>query len=673
MDVEPPGDSILHAVEASLGTPIDDGTVTTSIEVERIGGIERAELSVLPGITILAGENATNRTSLLRAINGVLGGTMASLRSDAGRGEARLVFHNGTHSVSFDRRFERVAPAEATQDDARHVGNPMSEDPETVDSFVSILETNPARRVIDRGGNGLRDVLLGPVDTEAIERQIVSTRRRRDELTERIEEIDGRLADEHVLRERHGAVKARQSEVNADIATLEDQIDQLDATKTTGPETQRLLEDLDNHRTRLRTLNDDVELKQSELDALTAEAEAIEERRAEIKAAHDIDTAENACSIDDRIDELRRKRRTIDDRQNGAKAIVEELVQLISLTERLLDDSAFATVHVADDIDHNAGTSLTCWTCGSETRSAAVEKRLNDLRDRLNEQRTILRELENEYQAIDDELATLDSIRETYQEQSARLELIQEEQQTLVDDLEELRHERSAEQARVAELEADVASVTEAHESTLVESKSRLSDLRHERGRLDEQRASISTELDELEALAEERSTLVEKRSTTRSELENLRKRISTIERQTIERFNETMAAVVSQLNYQNIGRVWITRLEERTQTRFELQIAREENGTTWADTIDHLSESERTVVGIVVAITGYIVHKVGESVPFLLLDSVEAIDADRLVSLTELLLDHTTFLLVALLPEDAAAFADDYVVLTPEQWQAIG
>lgn len=76
---------------------------------------------------------------------------------------------------------------------------------------------------------------------------------------------------------------------------------------------------------------------------------------------------------------------------------------------------------------------------------------------------------------------------------------------------------------------------------------------------------------------------------------------------------------------------------------------------------MDHLSESERELVGLVFALAGYLVHKVYEQVPFMLLDSVEAFDSERLSTLIDYLADYADYLVVALLPGDAAVLDDDY------------
>jgi hypothetical protein len=92
------------------------------------------------------------------------------------------------------------------------------------------------------------------------------------------------------------------------------------------------------------------------------------------------------------------------------------------------------------------------------------------------------------------------------------------------------------------------------------------------------------------------------------------------------------------------------------------LQVVRTaDSGATYEDTIDHLSESEREVTGLTFALAGYLVHELYETVPFMLLDSIEAIDPERIAHLIDYFGGHADYLVVALLEDDAAALNDDY------------
>lgn len=60
-------------------------------------------------------------------------------------------------------------------------------------------------------------------------------------------------------------------------------------------------------------------------------------------------------------------------------------------------------------------------------------------------------------------------------------------------------------------------------------------------------------------------------------------------------------------------------------------------------------------------ALAGYLVHDVCEDVPFMLLDSIEAIDSDQITLLVDYLSDYTEYLIVVLLEEDAAALDEAF------------
>ncbi|ERJ04900.1 Smc-like protein Sph2 [Halorhabdus tiamatea SARL4B] len=130
------------------------------------------------------------------------------------------------------------------------------------------------------------------------------------------------------------------------------------------------------------------------------------------------------------------------------------------------------------------------------------------------------------------------------------------------------------------------------------------------------------------------------------------------------------METVLGVLEYDNLDRIWIERAQREVKegrqkairTFFELHVVRSTpSGTTYEDTVDHLSESEREVTGLVFALAGYLVHEVYETVPFMLLDSLEAIDSARIADLVEYFGEFADYLVVALLEEDADAVEGDH------------
>jgi hypothetical protein len=66
-----------------------------------------------------------------------------------------------------------------------------------------------------------------------------------------------------------------------------------------------------------------------------------------------------------------------------------------------------------------------------------------------------------------------------------------------------------------------------------------------------------------------------------------------------------------------------------------------------------------------VFALAGYLAHDLYKSMPVMLLDSLETIDSDRIAALVDYFGDYADYVVVALLPEDAAALNDEHERIT--------
>ena len=62
---------------------VEQTNIEATLDVLSIGGIDETSIVFEPGVTILAGRNATNRTSLLRGIMAALGSDDVSVKADA--------------------------------------------------------------------------------------------------------------------------------------------------------------------------------------------------------------------------------------------------------------------------------------------------------------------------------------------------------------------------------------------------------------------------------------------------------------------------------------------------------------------------------------------------------------------------------------------------------------
>jgi hypothetical protein len=164
-----------------------------------------------------------------------------------------------------------------------------------------------------------------------------------------------------------------------------------------------------------------------------------------------------------------------------------------------------------------------------------------------------------------------------------------------------------------------------------------------------EKEATIAEE----EALRKEKADLTEEISTRRN-------RVVTLEERVCDVASEQMERLVNQLNYDCIEGIRIDRKPTDAPmelSRFKLVVVRREDGVVMEERDPPDTLRVRTIlVGLVVALAGYITHDVAETVPFLLPDSIEQFDAERIDRLLDYVQDvvDVSYVVAALHPEDA-------------------
>ncbi|WP_394324905.1 hypothetical protein [Halococcus salifodinae] len=182
-------------------------------------------------------------------------------------------------------------------------------------------------------------------------------------------------------------------------------------------------------------------------------------------------------------------------------------------------------------------------------------------------------------------------------------------------------------------------------QSELLDRHKEANQLEFELGRLETDLEDVREEITSVEEDLAERDRLTERREELQTELADLRTRIEQLESEAVEEFNDHMETILGVLDYANIERIWIERTEQTVREGrrkvergvFDLHVIRStDEGTTYEDSIGHLSESEREVTGLVFALAGYLVHDLHESLPFIVIDSLEALDSDRIAALVE-------------------------------------
>jgi septal ring factor EnvC (AmiA/AmiB activator) len=633
---------------------------TASLEVRNVGGIDETAVEFDPGITILTGRNATNRTSLLRSIMAVMGSDDASLKADADEGRVELTVDDEHYVRTFTRSNGTVTTG----------GESFLDDPELADLFAFLLESNEARRSVATG-NDLRELIMRPVDTDAIRAEIRELEREKSRIDDELDDLADLKGDLPDLERKRSRLQDDIEEKRAELAAKEEDIETVDAdldeTREEKRELESRLDDLREKRASLERVRSDIDLQQDSIESLTAERRELEAELDDLPGAPMGEHAE----LDDEISRLRERMETLERE-------VSDLQDVIQFNEEQLDETGSVAAHLDDEdgsvTDALVDETVVCWTCGSSVETERITSTLDQLRDVRQEKLDTIRTLESELSELKEE-------RQTYREQQQRKESIDRKLDDIeaeIEDretqLESLREEREALNDDIESLEAEIETLESDDFGDILDLHKEANQLEFELGRLESDLDDVTDRIATIEDRLTEEEQLRSQREELNAELQDLRTRIDRIEKNAVEQFNEHMAAVLDILGYDNLERIWIERVERTVRegrknvekTLFELHIVRStESGATFEDTIDHLSESEREVTGLVFALAGYLVHDVYETVPFMLLDSLEAIDSERIADLIEYVADYAEFLVVALLPEDAQALDDGYARVT--------
>ena len=644
-------------------------TQRPSLSVRNVGGIDETEVDFSDGVTVLSGRNATNRTSLLQALMAALGSQNVSLKGDAEQGHVELSFEGETYTRTLVR----------TDGGFRLKGDPYLDSgaAELADLFAFLLESNEARRAVAQERD-LYELITRPIDTDALQTEIEELERKKGRIDDELEELDSlerRLPELERERPRlTSEIRDKRDELTSKEAEIEAADVDADETRENRSELDDKLDELQEVRSRREELRFDVEAEEKSLDALRDE-------RAELKAdLEDIDEPPEAelGGVEDEIRRLRKRLRSVE-------STLSELQTVIQFNEEMLDGTSSDVAAALSDCSEGSDEPVTdrllddtdsvvCWTCGTEVETDRIEATLDRLRDLRQEKRSTRNSLGEEIEELEDTKQEYETRRQKRERLERKLSDAKAEIESREATVSELRQSRDDLQDEIDELERVVEELETEEHGELLELHKEANQLEFELGRLESDLEDVETEIDSIEGRLGERDELEERRDEIDGRLHDRRSRIERIEEDTVAEFNEHMATVLDILQYENIDRIWIERTEREerdgrqkvTRGSFDLHVVRStDSGTAYEDTVNHLSESEREVTGLIFALAGYLVHEVYEDLPFVVLDSVEAIDSPRIATLVDYLADHADYLIVALLPEDATALEDDYQRIT--------
>jgi DNA repair exonuclease SbcCD ATPase subunit len=634
-----------------------------TIRARNVGGISETTVDVPPGVTVLSGRNATNRTSFLQAIMAALGSDSASLKGDAEEGAVDLVMDEETYHRSLHRSGGTVTLR----------GEPYLDDSTVADLFAFLLESNEARQAVVRGDD-LRELIMRPVDTDEIQNEIDRLERERDEVERELDELDSLKDELPSLERRKQRIESEIEEKRETLAAKTEEIESMDAgieeTRQEKRELESRLEDLRDLRSKLENVRADIDLQQESLKSLRNE-------RAELRT----DREELSEEPTDERRELDRTLSRLRERKQGLEARISDLQNVIQFNEEMLSGEETVVSEAFTDEDGSSddltdqlveAEPVVCWTCGSEVERERIEETLDTVRSIRKDHVEEIRDIETRLEELREEKREREREQRRRDELEGNLADVDDEIQRRESRLETLRERRDQLSADVEAVEAEIDALETADFSGILDLHKEANQLEFELGRLESDLEDVTDRIGTIESQLEAEPDLEERRERIRNDLEVQRTRIDRIEREAVEEFNSCMEEVLELLRYDNLERIWIERVQttdrrgDGDRTAFQIHVVRStDSGTSYEDTIDHLSESEREVTGLTFALAGYLVHEVHETVPFMLLDSLEAIDSERLAEFVSFFDSYAEYLVVALLPEDAQALSDDYTYVT--------
>lgn len=639
------------------------------VRVSNIGGIETADIELTTGVNVLTGENATNRTSFLKALSGALGSTNISIKGDATEAWVELVADEESYRCEITQEGgSRSFAGETYLDDA---------DTAFADRFAFLFERNPARNAI-RQGEDLYDIIMEPVDTAAIESQIATLKEKRSQLEAEKDAIDEKLGELPDLRQERQTLDEQIGDLEAEIdekqRQLEDAEASIEESQARAGTLEESVETLQSKRSTLSDLEGRIETTCETIDELEGQLEDKRDERASLSVEEETLTAVEE-RLSERYEAISRKEEMMNELQNIMQ-FNREMVEGDAMQSEVFaalragNEPVESDQELTDTLVDGDEQDLVCWTCGNTTNEA-------DILETITRLKSVHEDLFGERRQLRETVQDLEEKKETIQAQKRRRDALGDEIEQLTTQLE--RHRQRVEKLRaqrddltteIDSLEAEIEQLQAERDDRVLALHQSLSELEYRLQQRTDEREEVAATISDRESLDGDRERIAEEVSTVEAELTELRGKIDRIEHRTVEAFNHHMDEMLAVLEYDNIDRIWIERKEVETnagrrtvsETRFDLHVVRTTaDGTAYEDTVEHLSESEREVTGLIFALAGYLVHEVHEVVPCMLLDSLEAIDSHRIASLIAYFEEFVPNVVVALLPEDAAALPEAY------------
>lgn len=605
------------------------------LDVNNIGGIRNGSAKLSPGLNTVQASNFQGKSSFMAAIQTAIGttgmfGTNHPLTEGAESGSVTLDVDGEEYEVTLSR--EGV-------DTVTRNGTPyLTDETDRVcaNLFAFLGEDNPIRSAV-RNGDDLTKYLQAPLNIEDINSQIVDLQKQRRERKDELRDAE-RSAD------KLPKVQEDITQLEKDLESLRDERDELAAEAPEETNADSLSDELGQKQGSLESAKKEIDRLESKI---SRREEALEEKQAELDGLEVPSEPELNADVnekEERIDDLKLKISLLQDLHRANQQVLEEgEVELVTSVDRGI-----------------SGDTIDCWVCGNETTADDIEDRLSALQQKIKNLRSEKSDIESEVEEIKQtkrKIRKQKNERDNLQDAIGRMKGDIQEANA---DLEQARERKERLESEVEDLKAEVEEAEEELNEELTDIKAEISNKEQE---LERKRGQI----EDLEADAEKVDELEDQIDSLREEIEELRKRKNKKQRELAEQFNDALEDVIDRFAPGFDGGQLIpkTTADGEDIESFELTIAREGRETT----LDTLSEGERELVGIVVAIAGYRTFDVSERVPAILIDGISQLSSDNLRNLLEYLEGASEMLVTTAYPE-AGDFEGNTV--DPTEWDVV-
>jgi len=588
---------------------------TIDLSVTNVGGIHELDITLDEGTSLITGENASNKTSLLQALLFALGKDEVPLRTGVEQASVTLEFKGETVKRTATRKGRSISVNGEPLIDDNH-------DRKLYSRFAGLLETNPLRRAVQTDTD-FDTLLKEPLNLDDLEQEQSKKLDRKRTVQSRLADLDDLDSDlasvESKLEQRHDEITELEETLEALYEDLPNQDDQL-------KELHQQRSEIVKERERLVTRIDDLESAIEQLSSTIEETE------------RELDTIEKNSDLQS----LRQQRANLQEKLDEIDERIGVLQTALTANRELLDADIRDVFEYSPGIEED---SFECWACGQQAEISSFESAVEQLTDLIEQEKERRREYEPQLAEIEEEIEEAKTTKRKKSRLRDRFQSTKSKREMQKETLEETREQ-------LAEIEDDLSEI----DDRLEETKDERSEIRSTVSKQIEQtRATLETKRQEVNRLESKRVRLQEKREERQqlkeelgeleTEIQRLTTRIENLESDLRTAFNSAMDDLIAELSFEDIERMWL-------DGEFDLVVAREIDGTVQEDSVDHLAESERDMIGLVLGLAGFMAYDVDDIAPVLVLDSLGAFDENRTNKLLEYFTDQTEFLVAAVHPE---------------------